>query len=858
MAKTISTNPYSSSDENGAGDSSSVDGDSSSVDDDSRRGHGKQLGGKQCIPHTGKVFKVNNKHPTIHDGDAGNEISSYEIEVKAYLLPLFQLHAKSQTNIQNELPKTLAIGFNCRSVSNARLTCTDKDKNMLYKLRNETEKIVPSVLDGRVHAVMSSYCVENIHYDSPETTNNMTSVLNPLEERNEPYQAIKLTVQIILNAIIWVKGIKWKQDMIDRGENDIINCILLEINEKPSDEPTIDIVLSIFFQELENGMPTTMVPEDLLGFINNHEWGEESIDCFQNDKNGYRLRRFIHENLAKQTMVVAHIVDGIHRVTAIDCAYIGYSSTTDNEYSTKLPHKDTMLSVHAYIPTVFDVKLRNQMNNISKEVQCSGSKQMPHSIRDFLANEIPKLHSLCIEKKVFYLSNCVDAVYKVIEGQPISGDEWQVIKDGIPVGGKEIIRSLDDILRGTDQAESNNMYLLDEYISLWVENMAKIIIGMKSDDSKLVSTRWMEKYTSDIQKQEETKLSCFKKVKQGTEKESGSCNINAISSKTRTTVTFLKNATNSGSSSLEGALMEAATSVDSWKSIFTENRYFSQKKGSYYPDQGVIIYQILLWSYLCKDTNDLLSIFFSSSQPNRLQYTVGDANNAFQQTTNLFHNVIDSVAASYNFWKPNYFIKDKKKANHIKNNPEQAIHLCLLISAIKECIPYFKDLGLKPVPPEKINDIVNNQSVEGFWFDYITLLVGSHAIGMSHCGKDTRCLDQLKPLVEKKVGTINPHNRITSQIIISHGNSTSIKDYELSEIEKMNKNCESKLLSIIKDNQTNHDATNNSSKKRKKTTHIIRTYEKIIHSITTEEKNTKNKTTTTTTTTTKISPRSNR
>ena len=42
-------------------------------------------------------------------------------------------------------------------------------------------------------------------------------------------------------------------------------------------------------------------------------------------------------------------------------------------------------------------------------------------------------------------------------------------------------------------------------------------------------------------------------------------------------------------------------------------------------------------------------------------------------------------------------------------NPEQAIYLFLLISAIEDCVPYFTELGLKSVPPEEIKSIVINE-----------------------------------------------------------------------------------------------------------------------------------------------------
>jgi len=830
MAKTLvtagtitSSAEESSSDSNSSGESSSDDDDVSTEQHQQNRG--KQFRGKQFFCHHGKNFAEDNAeedednleeeeedsedtgHPTSHShdgGDAVNEISFHRYEMLAHLLPLLLLHEKSQTNTQN-MPETLALGVNLRPLSGTRFNCLKLEDNMLYKMRNETEKTVSSVTDGGLHIVMTSY--QQSQDELPETTNKMKSVLFPLESNNDSvFVAVSVTMKIIANAIAWLRGKDWRKQQM--SEDDITSTVIDEINKKSSDDPTLDTAMSIFFQELEKVMPTTMDPEDLLAFINNHEWGEKSTDCFENH-DGYKLRRFIHENLANQTMVVAHIVDGIHRVTAIDCAYTGYSyiSTTEDkalikEYSTKLPHKKTMMSIHVHIPTDVNDKFVKQMNIFSKDIQCYGDKNMPHSIRNFLANEIQTLHSLCIERKVPYLQYCVNEVYKVIEGQTIGDDKWQVIKDGIPVKGEIILGRLESLRTTTNRADSN-MHLVEDYISLWVENLANLIIGMKCDDSKLVPTMWKGKFLSNEQKQEETKLSCFKKVNQGKMTETNSCNINPFNSKTRQTTSFLNN--KSFSSSPEDTLMKAATDIDNWNSTFTDNRFFSQKKGAYYPAQGVIIYQILLWSYLCKETHDLLSNHFSHSQPNRLQYTVGDVNDAFQQTTNIFQNVIDSVAASYTILKSYFFIKDKKKANHIRNNPEQAIHLCLLISAIKECIPYFDDLGLKPVPPDKIKAIIQVDC-----FDYITLLVGSHAICMSDGVSDLLQKGKQSLNLRHDGDVINPDKVISSKINIPHVLTTSIKDHESLEFEQ---NLDSKFLRIMKDNQTKV-----SSKKRKKPT----------------------------------------
>jgi hypothetical protein len=177
----------------------------------------------------------------------------------------------------------------------------------------------------------------------------------------------------------------------------------------------------------------------------------------------------------------------------------------------------------------------------------------------------------------------------------------------------------------------------------------------------------------DKPKQEEIKLSCFKKVSKRAATDDYWL-FPGISTQMRTTY-FLDQA----SGTIESALMDSTGDFNNWKSTFPANRYFRSftKPGyNYYPDQGVIIYQFLLWSHLCKDTHEMLTIFFSSIQPDREQYTVGNVDDAVRETTNVFQNINDSVAACYAIWKSGFFIKVNKKKqvqNKVQNEGQHKV-----------------------------------------------------------------------------------------------------------------------------------------------------------------------------------------
>ena len=96
-----------------------------------------------------------------------------------------------------------------------------------------------------------------------------------------------------------------------------------------------------------------------------------------------------------------------------------------------------------------------------------------------------------------------------------------------------------------------------------------------------------------------------------------------------------------------------------------------------------------------KKSQSELNRFFSSLHPEQIQYRPGSSDDAYRWTTNLFHNICDSINASYPPWKNGFFLPNN---NHpIQCNPEQVIYLCLLDSAIEECSTFFAKSGMKPV-----------------------------------------------------------------------------------------------------------------------------------------------------------------
>ena len=91
--------------------------------------------------------------------------------------------------------------------------------------------------------------------------------------------------------------------------------------------------------------------------------------------------------MAKQTKVVAHFVDGIHRVTTLECVLIGYQQPDTDDYVARLPHSGTNLAITSVVPIESLLESNNfldDMKNLSSECQQSFGSLQPHSKKDFL------------------------------------------------------------------------------------------------------------------------------------------------------------------------------------------------------------------------------------------------------------------------------------------------------------------------------------------------------------------------------------------------------------------------------------------------------------------------------------------
>ena len=85
---------------------------------------------------------------------------------------------------------------------------------------------------------------------------------------------------------------------------------------------------------------------------------------------------------------MAHVIDGIHRLTALECVLRGYQQPDTDNYAVRLPHAGTNLPITSMVPPELDLESKDfldDMKKISSECQQSFGSLQPHSKKDFFA-----------------------------------------------------------------------------------------------------------------------------------------------------------------------------------------------------------------------------------------------------------------------------------------------------------------------------------------------------------------------------------------------------------------------------------------------------------------------------------------
>ncbi|MFM6170978.1 MAG: hypothetical protein ACKPB4_02345 [Sphaerospermopsis kisseleviana] len=276
-----------------------------------------------------------------------------------------------------------------------------------------------SFLKGEYNMIFTSYKIRENDDENDDLVMTSTSV-NEQDDKIR-YYATPLTKEIILAAIEWIRG----------GVRD-------EVGDKvsPEDDVSMEDLLQSYFEALKEHIPlqgsleletATTALKQARTFISGREWPSEA-----NDRKYYVLqvlstnandndvitdpiqflrlcnfvRRFIYDYVAKKTHVVGNIIDGLHRLTALESALIGFNDSRLNNNrpfggSIGLPAAEFVIVIKTFIPTeevLNNASFLENMKALSSSIQNSIGCLQPHKKKEFFAMMIQGLDEKCRDK----------------------------------------------------------------------------------------------------------------------------------------------------------------------------------------------------------------------------------------------------------------------------------------------------------------------------------------------------------------------------------------------------------------------------------------------------------------------------
>ena len=596
--------------------------------------------------------------------------------VPVRILPLLQLHSTTTKNeqIQKSIPDTKSISCNMRNFQLARITCESQEDNLLVKLRKETAN-QQSVLEGAVVVVVSSFTEEMVGDVRPTMTSVSFGEYDG--DQSQRHVATALTRDILENAINWLLGTSSTVGQPTRGAT--FDHYIGYLAEKiPNDMSTANLAEFITSHTWKNSQSMREELDELLATLK-QAGGEgprnspltADFNSAARTHDGYKLQRFIHENLAKETKIVIHLIDGIHRVTALDCALVGFDQNHDgavgqqysvdiNNYATLLPHKDTVvkMQVQVYFLPEFtpddstgSSTLLKEYQELSFEIQEKEGKQMPHTFRETIHHEMTHLAKRCEKEKVPYLWECLGILFQtelsLENGRVCSEEEKETLRRGIDVNstiGSDFVSTMERLSGG-----SMDYNLPEKYISCWVERMSDLIIDV------LEASRHMIELGLTFKPRERTgilKELMFQQSIRGTpiRNEYTIFPFRDIGSTLGGKLSWWKDPDRVASAMFDHENKPFSGVIsDKRERTVARNRIKI-------PGPVVILSQILLWSRSCEEDYRKLMQLFSSHNSTYLQIRTGTGLDALRWTTNFYHSVTDSVQYSYPPWKKGYFV----------------------------------------------------------------------------------------------------------------------------------------------------------------------------------------------------------
>ena len=319
----------------------------------------------------------------------------FNLNIAAGISPCLSLHHRDAGPY--DIPNVLACPFNVRKTNPTHLgfNCVKFKEGLVFQLVEEKKSLDTSILAvGQYRLVFTSYCDDadvSSSYSIP-----MISTLADHDTTSYHCYATPLTIEIITRGIAWLKGVDGTtqfQSNVEALKEYLATLKDVIPLQQPLDMPeNISSVVEQVRSFITGHMPDEEIPREISEFVNNPN--KTDFGVMSN-----LIRKFIYSNVAKKTKVVMHIVDGAHRLSAIECAMTGIlpSDKVKSNYHERLTHANVLLTAYAMIPDddhhLSSADFVEEMKTQSKLSQESSSRQQPHGARQFLAHMMQHVNS---------------------------------------------------------------------------------------------------------------------------------------------------------------------------------------------------------------------------------------------------------------------------------------------------------------------------------------------------------------------------------------------------------------------------------------------------------------------------------
>jgi hypothetical protein len=489
-------------------------------------------------------------------------------------------------------------------------------------MRREEKNSIPSCLSGGFILVFTSYS------NNETTINNVMVPIDRIEQdiTSSTDVATELTKAILLDAIKWLKSSTEELSSDDKALDweGLLKLYLKTLSDK----------IRCLHHPSHGYFEQKKVVNTMRQFIRDRTWSESNDAVFnllqhmdeflEEGKIDFsrlctQARRFIYKRIARQTKVVAHILDGNHRIAALEFAlgahsYSDINNSRDKYLSTyvrNLPHAETKITLRVIVlpPGPLKETFAINMREISAKAQVAVGRMKPHGSKIFYSIMIEKMRESCKRENMHYLLG--------------SNDE-----------------------------------ISEDTIQLHIESCAQIILAIIEKNAGLYSHM-----VGDM----ELKKGLKKKLEDG---------MDLFKTKEKKRYTYHWD---SGYTSVYKTFLAT-------QDFHKPTRYHSG-----FPAALFELVQVLLWTRISQDCDNLLYRFFQHSNPSTMQLSAGSVDQEAKWVTCMITTVGTSV-----YYSNAVLVLKKKK----KKRQDPCLVPKLISSAVSITTQFFSMRGIDPILPE--------------------------------------------------------------------------------------------------------------------------------------------------------------